>query len=156
MAMLMVGKYEKYVIRKPRIDKSLPYHEARENHVFPILIDNLLVNGCEFWATYNFYSKITEDDAKKIAEFEVEAKLHKHKYDCPEVYLLLGDENALVLEVTLGEEREKYRISPPAAVYIPGGLPHGVRLVKAEPERTATTIYLLHTRGRKYEDTFVT
>ncbi|MBZ9607235.1 hypothetical protein G9F73_005270 [Clostridium estertheticum] len=43
------------------------------------------------------------------------------------MYLILGEENAATIAVTLGDDY--YEIKTPGAVYIPAGVPHSIKMI---------------------------
>ncbi len=72
-----------------------------------------------------FIKEITQDLIDSIDLF----KAHPHKHDFDEMYLMIGDPSAITFEVLL--DKERFEVSSPGAVYIPEGLPHGIRPIKA-------------------------
>lgn len=67
-----------------------------------------------------------------------------HSHDVDQVYLVLGEPGAYVMEVTLGGET--YRVKSPYAIYVPKGVLHQIRPIKLEkPPVASVMIYLKET-----------
>ena len=62
---------------------------------------------------------------RKVKEY---CDLHAHKYD--EINLILSETGRLVYRIQLGEE--VFKVSSPAAIYIPAGLKHSANVIKGK------------------------
>jgi len=136
---------ERYIVRKPVPASELPHHEGLAT--FPVLMSSAQVPEADVWVTQLFVSNISESLAKGIRALG-QANLHKHS--APEVYIIIGDEGAITAEVTLGDE--KYEVSSPGCVYVPAGLPHGIRPLRAEPGKAAGFIPVVLSGSYTTED----
>lgn len=124
----MAGRFEHLIVRKPVNVTELPHHDLGTVVPFPVLMCQELVEEARAWALYTFVNGITPEMAAAV-ENDTVGKAVRHKHDYDEMYLMIGDEKALTFEVILGDE--VYQIDTPGAVYIPQGVPHGIRPVKA-------------------------
>lgn len=129
------NKYEHLIVKRPVPVSKLPHHENRSDVNFPIMMSKSLVPEAEAWVCQFFAANMPQFFADNIKSFG-RAVLHKHS--APEIYIFVGDENAVTAEVSLGDE--KYEVTSPCCVYIPAGLPHGISPVKAEAGKTAALI----------------
>ena len=124
----MSGKYEQNVCRGVKTVKSLPYHMP-DKFFYPLLMSNKRVPGANFWCYY-FFLHVNEDLAKHP---DISwADRHRHPKGSDEMYLVIGDKDAITVEVTLGngEEMETYQVSSPGSVYIPSTISHSIKPVK--------------------------
>ena len=64
-----------------------------------------------------------------------------HRHDCDEIYILLGDAGGMTFEITLGDEH--YEVDTPACVYLPRGLAHSARVLRAREAAMAGIIPVL-------------
>lgn len=122
----MSNQYERFIVRKPTLVNELPDHDLSQAIPYPILMGKELVPEAKAWALYLFIKEITQE-LKDLAIGKDRATLHKHDFD--EMYLMIGEEKAITWEVMMGDET--YNVETPAAVYIPKGIPHGIRPVDA-------------------------
>jgi hypothetical protein len=122
----MPGIYEHLVVRKPMNVTELPHHDFSQVIPYPVLMGKSLVPEANAWALYLFIKEITQPMID-MAIGKDRAAPHKHDFD--EMYLMIGDANAITFEVMLGDEA--YEVATPGAVYIPKGLPHAIRPVRA-------------------------
>lgn len=125
-------KYEHLIVKRPVPVSSLPHHENEPAVEYPVLMSKSLVPEADVWVTQLFASCIPEILAENIESF---GKALRHKHNAPELYILVGDEEAITAEITLGDE--KYEISSPCCVYIPAGLPHDIRPTRAQAGKAA-------------------
>lgn len=133
----MSKKYEHLIVRRPINVNELPHHELGQIIPFPVLMGKALVPEANAWALYVFIKEITPEMIEALKRDEVgKAVLHKHRFD--EMYLMIGEEEAITFEVTLGSER--YEVKTPAAVYIPAGTPHGIRPIAGTVGKTGGLI----------------
>ncbi len=114
------------IVRRPVLVSELPAHDFSQAIPYPILMSKAQVPEANAWALYLYIKEITQQ-LKDLAIGTDRALPHRHTFD--EMYLLIGDENAITFEVELGDET--YRVSTPGAVYIPRELPHAIRPVDA-------------------------
>ncbi|MBN1637303.1 MAG: hypothetical protein JW920_12360 [Deltaproteobacteria bacterium] len=119
-------KNERLIVRQPINVNELPDHELSDVIPFPILMCKDLVPEAKAWALYLFIKEITRE---MVDLMDGVGKATAHKHDFDEMYLMIGDKNAIVFEVMLGDEF--YEVATPGAVYVPKGLPHAIRPVKA-------------------------
>jgi len=119
-------KYEHLIVRKPINVNELPDHELSDVIPFPVLMCNELVKDAKAWALYMFIKEITQEMVD-LMDAVGKATPHRHEFD--EMYLMIGEENAITFEVMLGDET--YEVATPGAVYIPQGTAHAIRPVKA-------------------------
>jgi len=122
----MEKKYEHLIVRKPINVNELPDHDFSQVIPYPVLMCNELVPEAKAWALYLFIKEITQE-MKDIAIQSDRATPHMHDFD--EMYLMIGDNEAITFEVMLGDE--VYEVATPAAVYIPQNTPHAIRPVGA-------------------------
>lgn len=120
------NKHERLIVRRPITVNELPDHELSDVIQYPILMCKDLVPEANAWALYVFIKEISQE---MVDMMDAIAKATPHKHDYDEMYLMIGDENAITFEVMLGDEI--YEIATPGSVYIPKGLPHAIRPVKA-------------------------
>ncbi len=114
------------IVRRPVLVSELPAHDFSQAIPYPVLMSKAQVPEANAWALYLYIKEITQQ-LKDLAIGTDRALPHRHTFD--EMYLLIGDENAITFEVELGGET--YRVSTPGAVYIPRELPHAIRPVDA-------------------------
>jgi len=126
------NKYDHLIVRRPAPVSSLPHHENAPDVQYPVLMSKSLVPEADVWITHLFASRIPEALAQNIQSF---GKASRHKHSAPEIYIFVGDEDALTAEITLGDET--YEVSSPGCVYIPAGLPHSIRPIKAVAGKSA-------------------
>ncbi len=110
----MPGIYEHLVVRKPMNVTELPHHDFSQVIPYPVLMGKSLVPEANAWALYLFIKEITQPMID-MAIGKDRAAPHKHDFD--EMYLMIGDANAITFEVMLGDEA--YEVATPGAVYIP-------------------------------------
>lgn len=126
------NKHEHLIVKRPVPVGSLPHHENTPELNYPVIMSKAQVPEADVWATQIFIPSVPEALAQNIQNIG-KATLHKHS--APEIYIFVGEENAIVAEVTL--EDEKYEVSSPGCVFIPAGLPHGIRPLRAEAGKAA-------------------
>lgn len=122
----MSQQYEYCIVRSPVNVNELPHHDFSQAIPYPVLMSKEIVPEAKAWVLYLYIKEITEE-LKKTAIASDRATPHMHDYD--EMYLMIGDENAITFEIMLGDET--YNVSTPAAVYIPRNTPHAIRPVDA-------------------------
>jgi len=118
--------YAHLIVRRPVLVTELPAHDFSQAIPYPVLMSRAQVPEANAWALYLYIREITQE-LKDIAIGTDRAVPHWHTFD--EMYLMIGDENAITFEVELGGET--YRVATPGAVYIPRDLPHAIRPVDA-------------------------
>ncbi|MEW6201479.1 MAG: hypothetical protein AB1546_05865 [bacterium] len=128
----MNNKYEHLIVRRPVAVSSLPHHENMPGVQYPVLMSKSLVAEADVWVGFLFASKVPEILAENIQHF---GRAVRHKHSAPEIYIFIGDEEAITAEITLGDE--KYEVSSPCCVYIPAGLPHDIRPIRAVAGKAA-------------------
>jgi mannose-6-phosphate isomerase-like protein (cupin superfamily) len=75
---------------------------------------------------------VDADNVSKLVDREV-ADLHTH--EVPEVYLAIAENRGdMVFEVTLGDQT--FTVEAPMVVYIPAGLKHKFRTIRAHKEQS--------------------
>ena len=99
----MEKKYEKYIVKQPKIVESFEKHATGK---YQILMDDELVPGAEFFIVGGISKKIYQSNP-----------LTKHSHDINEVYLFLSKKGDTEIEVELGNEN--YLLTPPVSIYIP-------------------------------------
>ena len=119
-------KNEYLIVREPINVNELPDHKLSDVIPFPVLMCKDLVPEAKAWALYMFIKEITQE---MVDLMDAVGKATPHRHDFDEMYLMIGEENAITFEVMLDEEF--YEVATPGAVYIPKGLPHAIRPVKA-------------------------
>lgn len=122
----MANKFEHLIVRRPMNVHELPAHDLSQVIPYPVLMCKELVPEAHAWALYLYIKEITQE-LKDIAIKMDRAVPHKHDFD--EMYLMIGDPQAITFEVMLGDET--YQVATPSAVYIPKGIPHAIRPVDA-------------------------
>jgi len=120
------GQNEYLIVRKPINVNELPDHELGDVIPFPVLMSKDLVPEAKAWACYMFIKEITQE---MIGLMDTVGKATEHRHDFDELYLMIGDKDAITFEVMLGEEF--YEVATPASVYLPKGLPHSIRPIRA-------------------------
>ncbi len=130
----MSNKFEKNVVKGVKTERSLPYHKP-DVFFYPTLMSSKRVPGAKLWSYY-FFLHANEDLAKNPAISW--ADRHRHPEGSNEMYLIIGDPEAITVEVTLGhkEEMETYEITSPGAAYIPAGLTHSIKPIKMTPGKS--------------------
>jgi len=122
----MSGRYEHLIVREAVNVNELPDHNLSQAIPYPVLMSNELVPEAKAWAMYLFVKEITQEIIDMVMSVD-RATAHIHEYD--EMYLMIGDKDAVTFEVMLGDEF--YKVATPGAVYIPANTPHGIRPVAA-------------------------
>ncbi|MTI71727.1 MAG: hypothetical protein FH751_15880 [Firmicutes bacterium] len=108
--------------------KDLPHHEGSINGKgFPVLMSNDLVDEANVWVCPALMK--ADKKVSQAIESGMMGKAVPHIHDEDEMYLILGEDNAATIKVTLGDE--EYEVTTPSAVYIPNGLPHSIQAIKA-------------------------
>lgn len=120
------AKNEHLIVRRPMNVNELPNHELGDVIPFPVLMCKDLVPEAKAWACYMFIKEITRE---MIDLMDTVGKATEHRDDFDELYLMIGDMDAITFEVMLGDEF--YEVATPASVYLPKGLPHSIRPIKA-------------------------
>ena len=120
----MIGQYEKYIVREPKIVDSFEKHASGK---YQILMDDDLVPGAEFFIVGGISKRIYQDNP-----------LTKHTHDVNETYLFLSRKGDSEIEVELGDET--YNVLPPASIYIPKGVPHIFRYKRIDSPLTVVAI----------------
>lgn len=123
---MSANSYEHLIVRRPVNVTELPDHELGEVIPFPVYMDKHIVPEAKGWACCMYVKDISQEMVDMI-DIVGKATAHKHEFD--EIYLMIGDENAITFEIMLGDEL--HRVSTPGAVYIPRGLAHSIRPVDA-------------------------
>jgi len=103
-----------------------------------VIMGKGLVPEARAWAMYLYIKDITREMVDMIDKV---GKATAHRHDFDEVYLLIGDKDAITFEVMLGGET--YMVSTPASVYIPRGLPHAISPQRATVGLTGGLIALV-------------
>lgn len=119
-------KNEHLIVRRPIDVNELPSHELGSVIPFPVLMGKDLVKEAKAWALYMFIKEITQEMVDLI---DAVGKAMPHKHDFDEIYLMIGEKDAITFEIMLDDEF--YEVATPGAVYIPKGIPHAIRPVKA-------------------------
>lgn len=119
-------KFDKYVVKGIKWDKSLPYHVTKIGPPFnkwPILMDGSekRVSGAKIWAYYMFFNNATPDLAKMQLKW---ADRHRHP-NFDETYIVMGEKESFTVEITLNEE--VFHLTPPSAAFIPTGITHSIK-----------------------------
>ena len=130
----MSKKYEKNVVKGVKTVRSLPYHKP-DKFFYPLIMSDKRVPDAKFWIYY-FFLHVTEDLAKHPTVSWAER--HRHPEGSNETYLVIGDNGALTVEVTLGNnaEMETYEVTSPGAVFIPAGISHSIKPIKMQAGKT--------------------
>lgn len=115
------------LVRELQVVESVTHHKASEQG-FPFIMNSTLVP--ESKVSYcPYYFLVSEKIAAAAASDQMnEASLHKHHDN--EMYLFFGEENAVTMTITLGDEI--YQVPNPGVVFIPAELPHGIKFTGAE------------------------
>lgn len=122
----MENRYEHLIVRRPMNVTELPSHDLSQAIPYPVLMCNELVPEANAWALYLFVKEITQELKDLVIKVD-RANPHMHTFD--EMYLMIGEKDAITFEVLLGDET--YQVATPAAVYVPKELPHAIRPVDA-------------------------
>jgi len=122
----MSKKFEHLIVRSPVNVNELPHHDLSHVIPYPVLMGKDLVPEAEAWALYVFVKEITQEIKDAVIKG---SRANPHKHDFDEMYLMIGEEKAITFEVILGDE--VYHVDTPGSVYIPKGIPHGIRPVEA-------------------------
>lgn len=120
---LKLDDTEHLIVRNIQWVNSLPDHEGSVNGKgFPILMNSSLVPEANAWVcpTLVTAQQVMIDQMKSGAA----PKANPHTHDEDEMYIVFGEEDAVRIKITLGDE--EYEVSSPGAVYIPAGLPHSI------------------------------
>ncbi len=125
----MKKTFEKLVVNRISWVDDLPDHEGSiDGKGFPVLMSSSIVPEAKAWVCPALMP-ITEDVIKAIKSGTM-GKAKPHIHDGDEMYLILGDEGAATIAVTLGDDY--YEIKTPGAVYIPAGLPHSIKMIDGQ------------------------
>jgi len=129
MEMKEMEKFDKYVVKGIKWQKSLPYHVSKIGPPFnkwPILMDGSekRVSGARIWAYYMFFNDANPGLAKMQLKW---ADRHRHP-DIDETYLVLGQRDSFKVEITLDEE--VFHLTPPSAAFIPSGFTHSIKPIE--------------------------
>lgn len=116
----MRGKYAKFIIT------DIPRMVQLPDHYRPTA----------FWVSPDIFPEvkigIAGSDVSKRVGVEITA-LHSHEY--PEIYLAISPNRGdMLFEITLGDEI--YTVESPMTVFIPAGMKHKFRVLKADNERS--------------------
>jgi len=127
----MSKKYAQNVVKGVKTVRSLPYHKP-DAFFYPLLMGKERVPNAKLW-TYYFFLHTTEDLAKNPQISW--ADRHRHPEGSDEEYLIIGDPEAITVEVTLGDDKEmeRYEVTSPGAVFIPAGLTHSIKPIRMKP-----------------------
>ncbi|TFF90847.1 MAG: hypothetical protein EU548_00910 [Promethearchaeota archaeon] len=127
----MKNKFERFIQEGFKTVKSVPYHKP-DKFFYPLLMSSKSVEGANFWVYY-FFLHVNEDLAKNPTVSWAER--HRHPEGSDEIYLIIGDPDAITVEVTLGnnDEMETYEVKSPGSVYIPAGITHSIKPIKMTP-----------------------
>jgi len=120
----MSGKYEKYIVRQPKILDSLENHGAGK---YQILMDDELIPDSELVIIGGITKRIYQDN-----------HVTKHKHSVNETFVFLSKKGEAEIEVEIGEET--YNVLPPVSVYIPKGIPHAFRYKRIDSPLTVVAI----------------
>jgi hypothetical protein len=85
-----------------------------------------LVPEAKAWALY-LYIKLITQEMVDLMDHLGKATPHRHEYDG--MYIMIGDPGAITFEVMLGDEF--YEVTRPSAVYMPEGIVHAIRPIRA-------------------------
>lgn len=126
---MLSNKFEKYVVNGIHWEKNLPDHEGSIGEKgFPILMSSGIVPEANAWVCPALMN-ITEDVMHAVKSGAM-GKANPHIHDGDEMYLIVGEEKAATIAVSLGDDY--YEIKTPGAVYIPAGLPHSIQMIDGE------------------------
>ncbi len=125
----MERKYEHLIVRGMQWVKNLPHHEgAIGEQGYPVIMSNDLVPEAKVWVCPALM--VGDEKICKAIEMGMMGKAVPHIHNGDEMYLIVGEDNAATIAVTLGDDY--YELTTPAAVYVPAGLPHSIAATKAE------------------------
>jgi mannose-6-phosphate isomerase-like protein (cupin superfamily) len=127
----MANKYEKCIVRQPKIIESFEKHSAGK---YQILMDDDLVPGAEFYIVGGISKKIYQANP-----------LTKHSHDVNEVYVFLSKKGDSEIEIELDDET--YVVNPPVSIYIPKGVRHTFSYKRIDSPLTVVAIV----QGGKYK-----
>ena len=126
-----MGKYEKYIVRKPLMMEEPKFHAGRKLPIFmgvEVLSEaKVTIHG--HWRT-----------EKEMPTKGVQV-VTPHTHDVDKVYLCLGEPGASEMEVQLGDET--YKVECPYSVYVPAGLKHAIHGTKIMKPPVAMAMILL-------------
>ncbi len=126
--------YSHLIINDIHWEKELPDHEGSiGDKGFPILMNQDLVNEAEAWVCPVLM--VGSEKINKAIKADKFGKANPHTHNGDEMYLILGEDGAAVIDVMLGQTH--YEVSSPAAVYIPEGVPHAIQAKKIEEGKYA-------------------
>jgi hypothetical protein len=127
----MSKKFAHHVVSGVKTVKSLPYHKP-DKFFYPILMSDQRVPGAKLWSYYFFLHPNEDLAAKPTISW---ADRHRHPEGSDECYFIIGDKDAIEVEVTLGraDEMETYKVASPGAVFIPAGITHSIKPIRMKP-----------------------
>lgn len=125
---LKIENTKELIVNDMQWVKDLPHHEGKIGEKgYPVIMSNEFVEKAKVWVCPALM-KVDEKVSKAI-EMGMMGKAVPHTHDEDEMYLLVGEDDAAVFEVTLGDE--SFDVSVPSAVYIPANTPHSIQVKKA-------------------------
>lgn len=117
------------VVNSYRYLDQIPFYQGNLNGKgFPIILSRDQVPESAIWICAVAGRIGAEESAAVLRGDMGQSVPHIHKKDM--VYLLLGEEGAVSAEISLAGS--KYEVSAPASVFIPAGMPHGIRPLRAK------------------------
>jgi len=117
---MATAKYQKCIVRSPRILDEIAYHKPAPKVIRYHLMGEELVSGADVFVSY---AQLKDFSPDLVSEY-----VSTHTHDVSQVYVLLGETGSLEVEVTL--EEEVYVVASPGAVFIPRNVKHKVKYLK--------------------------
>ena len=114
-------KFKKY-IKKAKIESlaKIPFHGKAPLQRLLMISKNLIPESNIYIAVH-----FIKDLPKKIPKY---CELHRH--DCDEINLILSEYSKLTYKIKL--EKEIYKVSSPATIFIPKGIKHSAEVLSGK------------------------
>lgn len=125
---LMLEDTSHLIVRELKWVSDLPDHDAGSSDYqdvgFPFLLNRQMMP--ESKVCYAPYYVTVPQQLVDLARADKLGKATPHKHHDDEMYLLFGEQDAVSVTITLGDE--EYVVPNPAVIYIPHPLPHSIRI----------------------------
>jgi quercetin dioxygenase-like cupin family protein len=114
-------RYQKFITKGVNEPLSkIPFHGKASIKRLSMLSKKLIPESNTHIAVHFVNSK-----TKKISEY---SKMHKHNFD--EVNLILSEDNKLIYEIEMDDE--KYKVTSPSTIFIPKGVKHKAKIISGK------------------------
>ncbi len=134
------GRHSHLIVREPKPVGDLPHHDSDKEKPMPgvFFMSGTQVSEANACVLCFFWKSIPPEVAGNIQKLP---RAVPHKHDCDETYIMVGDVGGITFEMSLGEEQ--YEVDTPACVYLPKGIAHSIRVLRATAGATGGLIPVL-------------